>query len=84
MAAETNQSLEDVPLLERTSAWKSALVNDTIVDDMVASEVADGFISCVPCGLDGLKSKHEHVAVGKLGVVIADPPHWWWTAQFQM
>ena len=63
---------EDEPLLECSSAWKSALDHHELVEELVAAELADGFSALVPGGLDELRRQYDQVAVGKLGVVIAD------------
>eukprot|EP00435_Cladocopium_sp_Y103_P069793 s1010_g34.t1 len=63
--------IEDHPLVECTSAWKSALDHAQLVRDLVAAEVADGFAALVPGGVDELRSKYDQVAIGKLGVVLA-------------
>ena len=60
------------PLLERTSAWKSALDNMPMVEELLNSEVAEGFGALVPGGVDSLKANYNQVAIGKLGLVLAE------------
>ena len=60
------------PLLECIFSWKSAILHDEVVDGLIEAEVRDGFIEHVPGGRSSLKQQYTHVAVGKLGVVIAD------------
>ena len=43
-----------------------------LVPEFVQEEVAAGFVRLVPGGLDELKSQYDRIAIGKLGVVIAD------------
>ena len=62
----------DEPLIECSSAWKSALDHHDLVEELVAAEVADGFVAPVPGGLDALRQQYDQVAVGKLGVVLAE------------
>lgn len=62
----------DEPLLECSSAWKSALDHHALVEELVAAEVKDGFIAHVPGGIDVLRAQYSHVAVGKLGVVVSN------------
>eukprot|EP00435_Cladocopium_sp_Y103_P068322 s917_g31.t1 len=50
--------VEDHPLVECTSAWKSARDNLPLVRELVESEVAGGFISHVPGGVEELRSKY--------------------------
>ena len=46
---------EDQPLLERASAWKSALDHHSLVEELVATQLRDGFIAHVPGGIDALR-----------------------------
>ena len=62
----------DEPLLECSSAWKSAIDHHDLVEELVAAEVADGFVAPVPGGLAVLRQQYDQVAVGKLGVVLAE------------
>lgn len=65
--------LPDVlPLVERNSAWMSARENLPLVQSLVAEEVAAGFDSLVPQIVEELKPRYARVAVGKLGLVIAE------------
>jgi hypothetical protein len=61
-----------IPLVERNSAWMSARENLPLVQSLVAEEVAAGFVSLVPQIVEELKSRYARVAVGKLGLVIAE------------
>ena len=62
------------PLIKCTSSFKSALDHLPLVRELVQEEVAAGFVRLVPGGLEELRlrSKHDRIAVGKLGVVIAE------------
>ena len=60
------------PYLMVNHFWKSAILHDEVVDGLIEAEVRDGFIEHVPGGRSSLKQQYTHVAVGKLGVVIAD------------
>ena len=62
----------DEPLIECSSAWKSALDHHDLVEELVEAEVADGFVAPVPGGLEALRQQYDQVAVGKLGVVLAE------------
>ena len=59
----------EVPLVECTSSWKSAANNLPLVRELIAEEVASGFISLVEGGLQELQAQHPKTAVGKLGLV---------------
>lgn len=48
--------------MECTSSWKSVLVNLPLVRELIADEVAAGFIQSI----------YFKTAVGKLGIVIAE------------
>ena len=63
---------QDEPLIECSSAWKSAIDHHDLVEELVAAEVADGFVAPVPGGLAALRQQFNQVAVGKLGVVLAE------------
>eukprot|EP00439_Symbiodinium_sp_Y106_P026012 s2644_g3.t1 len=64
------------PLEHCQSAWQSALSRPDIVDELLAAELAAGWIEEVPGGDEELRSRFVKTAVGKLGVVISDhrPP----------
>ena len=51
---------------------ESALDHHSLVEELVAAEVQDGFIAHVPGGIEALRLQYDQVAVGKLGVVIAE------------
>ena len=59
---------EATPLVECSSSWKSAQDHLPLVRQLVQEEVSAGFVGLVP----ELKSKYDRVAIGKLGVVIAE------------
>ena len=59
-----------IPLQHCESAWKSALDNPTVVDDLVQAEVQAGWIKPVLGGDSELRRRYRVSAVGKLGVVI--------------
>ena len=58
--------------MECESSWKSALDLPSVVWPLLEEEIAAGFIEPVPGGLAALKAMHEHVAIGKLGLVCAE------------
>ena len=58
--------------MECTSSWKSVLVNLPLVRELIADEVAVGFIEHVPGGMKELQSTYSKTAVGKSGIVIAE------------
>ena len=62
----------EVPLVECTSSWKSAASNLSLVRELIAEEVASGFIAMVPGGLQELQQQYPKTAVGKLGLVLAE------------
>ena len=63
---------ETIILLQHCdSAWKSALDHAELVDDLLATELLEGWIRPVPGGDAELKRRYNHTAVGKLGVVVA-------------
>ena len=49
---------DDIPLVERNSAWKSARENLPLDQSLVAEEVAAGCVSMVPGGVAELKSRY--------------------------
>ena len=55
---------DDEPLVECSSAWKSALDHHTLVEELVEAEVAEGFIAHVPGGITALREPYDQVAVG--------------------
>ena len=61
-----------IPLQHCESAWKSALDNPTVVDDLLQAELQAGWIKPVRGGDSELRQRYRVTAVGKLGVVI-DP-----------
>ena len=63
---------DDQPLIECSSSWKSALDHPSLVRELIAAEVSDGFIAHVPGGIKSLNEHYEQVAVGKLGIVLAE------------
>ena len=63
---------DDQPLVKCTSSWKSALDHPSLVQELIAAEVREGFIAHVPGGIKSLNEHYEQVAVGKLGVVLAE------------
>ena len=65
-----------VPLQHCESAWKSALDHADIVDTLLASELAEGWIEEIPGGDVQLRQDYPVTAVGKLGVVTSSdrPP----------
>ena len=63
---------DDQPLIECTSSWKSALDHPSLVRALIAAEVSEGFIAHVPGGIKSLNEHYEQVAVGKLGIVLAE------------
>ena len=67
-----------IPLEHSESAWKSALDNPTVVDDLLQAEVQAGWIKPVLGGDSELRRRYRVSAVGKLGVVISPdrPPVW--------
>ena len=64
-----------IPLQHCDSAWKSALDHPDIVDELLAGELAEGWIK-LPGGDAELKRLYPVTAVGKLGLVLAEgrPP----------
>ena len=60
-----------IPLQHCDSAWKSALDHADLVDDLLATELEEGWIRPVPGGDAELVSRYCHTAVGKLGVVVS-------------
>ena len=63
------------------SAWQSAFNRPDIVDELLAAELATGWIEEDPGGDEELRSRVVKLtAVGKLGVVISDhrPPRARW------
>lgn len=71
MAGAEADPVEDLPLLTCESAWKSALDEPEIVNELLTQEVQEGFIAVIPGGLQQLKQQYAHFAVGKLGLVQA-------------
>ena len=63
---------DDQDLVLCESSWKSALDQPDLVWPLLDEECAAGFIEKVPGGLSQLQREHEHVAVGKLGLVTAE------------
>ena len=43
-----------------------------LIKDLIAEEVKQGFISLIPGGMKELQSRYEKIAVGKLGLVLAE------------
>ena len=60
------------PLAECSSSWKSAQDHLPLVRQLVQEEVDAGFVRLVPGGVAELKAKYDRMAIGKLGVVIAE------------
>ena len=65
-----------IPLQHCDSAWKSALDHPDVVDELLASELEEGWIKLVPGGDAELRRLYPVSAVGKLGLVLAEgrPP----------
>ena len=65
-----------IPLQRCDSAWKSALDHADLVDDLLATELQEGWIRPIPGGDAKLSCRYRHTAVGKLGVVVSSdrPP----------
>ena len=65
-----------IPIQHCESAWKSALDNPAVVDDLLQSELSEGWILPVHGGDAELRQRYRVSAVGKLGVVISSdrPP----------
>ncbi|CAE7377979.1 XPT, partial [Symbiodinium pilosum] len=60
-----------IPLQHCDSAWKSALDHADLVDNLLATELREGWIRPVPGGDEELRRRYRHTAVGKLGVVVS-------------
>ena len=70
-----------IPLQHCDSAWKSAHDHADLVDDLLATELQEGWIRPIPGGDAELSRRYRHTAVGKLGVVVSsDRLVWSWTA----
>ena len=63
---------DDIPLINCTSSWKSALDHPAEVNELIQEEVAAGFIAKIPGGLSELQATYTTTAVGKLGLVQAE------------
>ena len=63
---------EPVPLQACESSWKSARDHPAMVQELIADEVRQGFITLIPGGVKELQSRYDKIAVGKLGLVLAD------------
>ena len=63
-----------IPLQRCDSAWKSALDHADLVDDLLATELREGWIRPVHGGDEELKRRCRRTAVGKLGFVVS-PDH---------
>ena len=66
----------DIPLQHCDSAWQSAIDHADVVDELLQTELREGWIRLVPGGDEELRRTYPHSAVGKLGVVLAEgrPP----------
>ena len=53
------------------SAWKSALDHAELVDELLQTELHEGWIRPVPGGDQALRNQYARTAVGKLGVVVS-------------
>ena len=60
-----------IPLQHCGSAWKSALDHAELVDDLLETELREGWIRPVSGGDAELRRRYTHTAVGKLGVVVS-------------
>ena len=65
-----------IPLQRCDSAWESALDHPEVVDELLASELEEGWIKLVPGDDAELRRLYTVTAVGKLGLVLAEgrPP----------
>ena len=60
-----------LPQQHYDSAWKSALDHADLVDELLDTELREGWIRPVPGGDSELRRAYTHTAVGKLGVVVS-------------
>eukprot|EP00435_Cladocopium_sp_Y103_P007137 s4429_g2.t1 len=60
------------PLLQCHDSWKSVADQAEIVQQLIDEEVESGFIEPIPGGMSQLKESYEEIAVGKLGLVLAE------------
>ena len=63
---------ENVPLQACESSWKSARDHPAMVQDLIADKVKQGFIALIPGGVKELQSRYDKIAIGKLGLVLAE------------
>ena len=77
MALDSGHSAHGSPTCGVHIFVESVASNLSLVRELIAEEVASGFIALVPGGLQELQQQYPKTAVGKLGLVLAEgrSPH---------
>ena len=77
MALDSGHSAQGSPTCGVHIFVESVASNPSLVRELIAEEVASGFIALVPGGLQELQQQYPKTAVGKLGLVLAEgrSPH---------